>query len=53
MGRTGCEANPGEPNARDPLGFIALGPLCLAAIARQRGIAFAVRSEYLPERLIR
>ncbi|GAA3557584.1 Imm49 family immunity protein [Kribbella ginsengisoli] len=48
-----CEANPGESNARDPLGFVAFGPVCLAAIARQRGIAFAVRSEYLPECLVR
>jgi hypothetical protein len=35
-----------------PFGYVALGPLALAVIAQDAGIAISVRSEYLPQALL-
>jgi len=37
---------------RDPDGFIALGPVAIAAMARKAGIPLQVQSDYLPEALV-
>lgn len=42
-----------EDRSRDPDGFIALGPLALAAIAHDSGWPIDVESDYLPKRLLR
>jgi hypothetical protein len=41
-----------EERAKDPDGFIALGPLAMACLARDSDVAVEVESEYLPERLM-
>ncbi|MBC6468861.1 immunity 49 family protein [Actinomadura alba] len=41
-----------EERAKDPDGFIALGPLAMACLARDWDVAVEVESEYLPEHLI-
>jgi hypothetical protein len=46
------EPNPGERQANDPQGFIALGPLAWATLRHDRGLAVTVTSDYLPRSVI-
>ena len=46
------EPNPGERQNKDPVGFIALGPLAWATLRRDRGFACGITSDYLPRSVI-
>jgi hypothetical protein len=46
------QANPGIPQDQDPQGFVAIGPLCFAALRRAAGDPVAVASDYLPASII-
>ncbi|MEC3979849.1 immunity 49 family protein [Amycolatopsis sp. H20-H5] len=41
-----------QERVNDPNGFVALGPLAVACLARDAGVAIEVESEYLPKHLL-
>jgi hypothetical protein len=48
-----CQANPGIPQDLDPQGFLAIAPLCFAALRHASGQPVGITSEYLPVTAIR
>jgi hypothetical protein len=41
-----------EERAKSPAGFLALGPLAIACLAKEAGFRIRVRSDYLPGTLL-